>query len=118
MPYPDAFFDTVLLISILEHLKPEQQATAFQEIRRVLKPAGQVIYGVPVERPLMVFVFRLMGYNIRELHFSTERDVRKAASALLQPVRLVDMPAILPGLGAVYEVGHFLKPADGNAVTP
>ena len=34
MPYADDFFDTVLLISILEHLKPEEQARAFGEIRR------------------------------------------------------------------------------------
>lgn len=26
MPYPDEFFDTVLLVSILEHLKPSEQA--------------------------------------------------------------------------------------------
>ena len=47
MPYEDDFFDTVLLISILEHLKPSEQIPAFQEIHRVLKPGGQAIYGVP-----------------------------------------------------------------------
>ena len=37
MEYPDAFFDTVLLISILEHLKPDQQIKAFKEINRAGK---------------------------------------------------------------------------------
>lgn len=55
MPYPDQSFDSVLLISILEHLQPYEQHQAFREIWRVLKPGGQVVYGVPVERPLMVF---------------------------------------------------------------
>src|SRR5437879_4648555 len=44
MPYADETFDTVLLISILEHLKPYEQYAAFREIWRVLKPGGQVVY--------------------------------------------------------------------------
>ena len=73
MPYKDNFFDTVLLVSILEHLKPIELEQAFAEIRRVLKPAGQMVYGTPVEKPFMVFMFRMLGHNIRDEHFSTEK---------------------------------------------
>jgi len=38
MPYPDQSFDAVLLISILEHLQPQEQLHAFREVWRVLKP--------------------------------------------------------------------------------
>ena len=109
MPYTDDFFDTVLLISILEHLKPEEQERAFGEIRRVLKPGGQVVYGVPAERRLMTWTFRLMGVNIRNQHFSTEKDVYKAATRILIPIKLLKMESFLPFLGAVYEIGHFVK---------
>jgi ubiquinone/menaquinone biosynthesis C-methylase UbiE len=108
MPYADNFFDTVLLISILEHLKPDRLVAAFQEIKRVLKPAGQIVYGVPVERPFMVFMFRLLGTDIRTHHFSTERDVLAAARAVLSPVRVLPLRSLI---GQVYEVGHFVKPA-------
>ena len=114
MPYADSYFDTVLLISILEHLKPEQQASAFSEIRRVLKPGGQVVYGVPIERPLMVLMFRLLGYNIREHHYSTEKDIFVAASSALKKIRLVQMQGVPSLLGPVYEVGHFVKTGNGN----
>ncbi len=106
MPYADRFFDTVLLISILEHLKADRLVATFEEIKRVLKPGGQVVYGVPVERPLMVFMFRLLGTDIRAHHFSTERDVSAAARAVLTPVRVT--PLHSPS-GPVYEVGHFVK---------
>lgn len=109
MPYPDDHFDTVLLISILEHLKPADQPAAFAEIRRVLKPGGQIVYGVPIERGLMVIMFRILGYNIREHHFSTEKDVSTAAGGLLQQVALKQMRGPIPGTGAIYEVGHFTK---------
>jgi SAM-dependent methyltransferase len=109
MPYEDSCFDTVLLISILEHLKPSEQVPAFQEIRRVLKPQGQVVYGVPVERKLMVLMFRMLGCNIREHHFSTEKDVFGAADSVLEKVRVVQMRSIPSFFGPVYEVGHFVK---------
>jgi ubiquinone/menaquinone biosynthesis C-methylase UbiE len=109
MPYEDGYFDTVLLISILEHLKPTEQVPAFEEIRRVLKPQGQVIYGVPIERKLMVLMFRMLGCNIREHHFSTEKDVFSAAQSVLEKVRVVQMRSIPSFFGPVYEIGHFAK---------
>lgn len=111
MPYEDNKFDTVLLISILEHLKPDELAQAFVEIKRVLKPGGQVVYGVPVERPFMVFMFRLLGYNIREHHFSTEKEVMEAAEKVFKKERVQAMKAFPPFFGNVYEIGHFTKPA-------
>jgi ubiquinone/menaquinone biosynthesis C-methylase UbiE len=109
MPYDDDFFDTVLLISILEHLKPFEQMQAFREIRRVLRPGGQAIYGVPIERGFMIFIFRLLGYNICEHHFSTEEDVFDAADSVLDKVRVFQMQSIPSLFGPVYEIGHFVK---------
>ncbi len=109
MPYPDQSFDTVLLISILEHLQPEEQLPAFREIWRVLKPGGQVVYGVPVERPFMVFMFRLLGTDIRQHHFSTETDVRMAAQEIFGPGKITSMRGPLGLFGKVYEVGEFVK---------
>ncbi|PKO14910.1 MAG: hypothetical protein CVU39_12600 [Chloroflexi bacterium HGW-Chloroflexi-10] len=109
MPYEDNYFDTVLLISIMEHLKPDELTKAFQEIHRVLKPGGQVIYGVPVERPFMVFMFRLLGHNIRDEHFSTEEDVYTHAKILFKEIARIVMPGIPAFFGPVYQVGHFQK---------
>jgi ubiquinone/menaquinone biosynthesis C-methylase UbiE len=107
LPYADATFDSVLLISILEHLKPYEQELAFREVRRVLKPGGQVVYGVPIERRFMAFMFRVLGYNVRELHFSTERDVFDAAASVMSNAARKQLR--WPIIGAMYEVGHFMK---------
>ena len=109
IPYQDNCFDAVLLISILEHLKPNELDRAFAEIRRVLRQGGQAVYGVSVERPFMVMMFRLLGYNIRRHHFSTQKDVADAAGRFLTKVRITPMYGIHRLLGAVYEVGHFRK---------
>jgi ubiquinone/menaquinone biosynthesis C-methylase UbiE len=109
MPYENNSFDTVLLVSILEHLKPDELAQAFSEIHRILKPGGQVIYGVPVEREFMVFMFRLLGHNIRDEHFSTEEDVYQAAKKEFTEVNRIKMRGTPSFMGEVYHVGHFVK---------
>jgi ubiquinone/menaquinone biosynthesis C-methylase UbiE len=109
MPYPDGFFETVLCISILEHLKPPELDLAFLEIRRVLKNDGQAVYGVPADNVLMRFCFRLLGYDIRKHHFSSERDVAAAASRVLTEKKITAMKGGLPFSGSMYEIGHFIK---------
>jgi ubiquinone/menaquinone biosynthesis C-methylase UbiE len=109
MPYPDNYFDTILLISILEHLKPNELNQAFSEIHRVLKPGGQAVYGVPIERKFMVFMFYLLGFNIRQHHFSSEIDVLDAANRFLKKVKVFQMRGLLPIFPKIYEIGHFVK---------
>lgn len=109
MPYPDNMFDTVLLVSILEHLKPDELEQAFKEIWRVLKPGGQVVYGTPVERPFMVFMFRMLGHDIRREHFSTHIDIANAAGKIFGRKKLIEMKGTPAIFGSVYEVGHFIK---------
>ena len=109
MPFEDDSFDSVILISILEHLQPGEQQAAFREIGRVLKAGGEAVYGVPVDRPLMTAVFRLMGYDIRGHHFSTERDVASAAQEYFGSLELRTMRGICGLSGPIYEAGRVVK---------
>jgi ubiquinone/menaquinone biosynthesis C-methylase UbiE len=109
MPYEDNFFDTVLLVSILEHLKPIELEQAFVEVRRVLKSGGQMVYGTPVEKPFMVFMFRMLGHNIRDEHFSTEKEIAAAAYKAFSKGKVIQMKSTPPIAGAVYTVGNFIK---------
>ncbi len=90
------------LISILEHLKPEDQPKAFAEIRRVLKPGGQVVYGVPIERPLMVFMFQLPRLRYPQGTFlHRERCRRRRRTSHAEGARVPDAsasPDFRPGL--------------------
>jgi ubiquinone/menaquinone biosynthesis C-methylase UbiE len=46
LPYDDEAFDYIISVATLHHLKKEQQMTAFQELKRVLKPGGSAFITV------------------------------------------------------------------------
>lgn len=112
LPYDNHFFDVVLCISILEHLRSEALPQALSELKRVLKSTGILVYGVPVERPLMALLFRFLGYDIRQHHFSTEKEVAHAAGDYLRKVRTQTYTPFKGCLGAFYEVGVYAKDTD------
>jgi len=47
LPFPDSFFDVVVVSEVLEHLTPAVTKAGLEEIRRVLKPGGRVLGTVP-----------------------------------------------------------------------
>jgi SAM-dependent methyltransferase len=83
LPYPDGHFDAALAISIHEHLQPGDQIPALREIARVLKPGGVYVVGVPGRNALMGAGFRLLGYDMRQIHPSSETDVLDAVGQVL-----------------------------------
>ena len=107
LPYQDGYFDSVLLISILEHLKPESLILAFREIRRVLKRNGQLIYGVPVDKMMMNCAFRFLGYNIHGYHFSNQKQIAASVKAVFKEVAISSI-CMWP-FGKLYEISHFIK---------
>lgn len=107
--FADGTADTVLVISLLEHLRADELELAMKEIHRVLKPGGQLVYGVPVDRPMMTFAFWLMGIRIKEIHFSSHQDVSEVARKVFHTGEIIDLNSLIPLTGSVYQVGHFNK---------
>lgn len=65
VPYPDAFFDAVLLLDVMEHVPDD--AAVVREIARVLRPGGTLILSVPNQGLLA----GLDSLNVYQTIFST-----------------------------------------------
>ncbi len=88
LPFPNAYFDRVLMFDVVEHLFPWELAQSMAEIRRVLKPGGAfIVHTAPnvwydrYAYPLVRFVRILMGQgaqypkNPRALNVSANVEV-------------------------------------------
>lgn len=102
LPFPDAYFDRVLMFDVVEHLYPWELHAAMLEVRRVLKPEGRFIIHTAPNRwydqyayPLVRTVRTLMGQGKsypkdpraitpvnQDVHVN-EQDLRSLRQALL-----------------------------------
>jgi SAM-dependent methyltransferase len=48
LPYPDCIFDTVISISVIEHISGRGDSSAISEMWRILKPGGRLLLTFPV----------------------------------------------------------------------
>ncbi len=85
LPYPDAYFDTVVTLDVIEHVFDPVRFVG--EIVRVLQPGGSVILSTPNIRKIQRIAtlvrgrfprtsFDPVGYDGGHLHYFTARDVR------------------------------------------
>ena len=109
MPFENNFFDLVVSAWVLEHLSSPQKA--FQEIFRVLKPGGKVIFLTPNVWNYNVWIIRLIpekfhDFLTRKLYDRQEHDtypkqykinsVKKIANTL-EPIGFKKCQLILNG---------------------
>ena len=83
LPYPEASFDRVLCLDVLEHLPFDDQRKALAELHRVLTPGGELFVSVPNLAHLQSRVhFLLKGRLIRTASESKHPGDRPIAEYL------------------------------------
>ncbi len=86
LPYADASFDLVVCFSVFEHLHEFDRGLA--EVRRVLRPGGRFLLGMPAVNGAMNRLFGAIGYDqIDDHHVTTPEQVAaRFAAHGLKPV--------------------------------
>jgi SAM-dependent methyltransferase len=101
LPFETASFDLVVSFSVFEHLHEYKKGLA--EVRRVLRPGGHFLLGMPAVNRLMELGFRAIGFKgINDHHVTTPQDVAAAfAGSGLRVVKKRFLGLQLSG-GALY----------------
>lgn len=85
--FPDATFDQVTILAVLEHIPPDQVDTLFREFRRILKADGRILITTPTpaSKPLLEFLaFKLKIISGPEIadhkHYYSRADIADLAT--------------------------------------
>lgn len=90
LPFSNSYFDTILLMDVLEHLPKRSEMSALNEISRVIKPGGTLIISTPNKHILSILLdpaYFLIGHR----HYS-KKEISKIlteASFEIKEIRLV-----------------------------
>jgi SAM-dependent methyltransferase len=118
LPFRDDSFDVIYTMGTIEHV-PEYRHT-ITEIRRVLKPGGTAIIGVPhfwdpFLRPLIVGVMTMLGrypYAPEKSFTRAElrRDVESSGLQVVEMTGILALPGVLRMLDLFLHVRRGLSP--------
>ncbi len=105
LAYADAAFDAVICVSTLEHLPEPELARAVAGLRRILRPGGIAVIGVPASGWLMDILFRAIGFaEIGDHHVSTHGGIERQLRRHFHVEAEARMPAQAPRRAALYTV--------------
>ncbi|MDA1014510.1 MAG: class I SAM-dependent methyltransferase [Planctomycetota bacterium] len=57
LDFDDQFFDTVLMLDVYEHVRPEFRVDVLKEVRRVMKPGAELLLATPSRAILHIWNF-------------------------------------------------------------
>jgi ubiquinone/menaquinone biosynthesis C-methylase UbiE len=105
---PEASFDTVICLSVLEHIADATGAAA--ALARTLVKGGTLVAGYPMVNSLMARLFRVIGFgNIEDHHVTAPATIDKALRRVLRPIRRKALPAFAPVSLALYQCAAWVK---------
>lgn len=95
LPIENASVDQVLLLEVLEHIKPQETLAVLAEIRRILKPEGRLFISVPLnegleemlpENPnshLRIYSPELLAFELKQVGLEVKQSFFASAFAKL-----------------------------------
>jgi len=105
---PEAHFDAVVCLSVLEHIADAERAAA--ALARTLVKGGTLVAGYPMVNPLMASLFRAIGFgNIEDHHVTAPATIDKALRRVLRRGKRKALPALAPVSLALYQCTAWVK---------
>jgi 2-polyprenyl-3-methyl-5-hydroxy-6-metoxy-1,4-benzoquinol methylase len=105
---PEAAYDAVICLSVLEHIADAEGAAS--ALARTLVKGGTLVAGYPMVNRLMSGLFRAIGFgNIEDHHVTAPATIDSALRRVLRRGRRSAVPAFAPVWLALYQCAAWVK---------
>ena len=100
LPYKKDSFDVVLCLDTLQYLNFEQQEKALQEIKRILKIGGYIIFAIPNATHFAARVYYLIFGKLPKTDKKTipigDRSMKEYLNIIERKFKIVERKGVLP----------------------
>ena len=110
LPYQDNFFDVIISLSVLEHIKDLD--IALKKVYRILKKEGIFIVGVPVEEFLVKLFFKQQKIDkeVEEVHIQNYNTIEESLKNYFDIVEIDKLPfRFIPDKLSIYKIFKCVK---------
>ncbi|MCX5677945.1 MAG: class I SAM-dependent methyltransferase [Candidatus Omnitrophica bacterium] len=107
LPYKNGSFDTVVCMSVLEHVV--KLGDAISEMKRVIKKGGCLVAGFPVKNAVTKMLFKLIGRDDDEIHPNSHSSILGALDKQMSLCGTRVFPAYVPVDLGFYCIGEYRK---------
>jgi 2-polyprenyl-3-methyl-5-hydroxy-6-metoxy-1,4-benzoquinol methylase len=105
---PEASFDVVICLSVLEHIADADGAAS--ALAQTLVKGGTLVAGYPMVNRLMAKLFRTIGFgNIEAHHVTAPATIDRALRRVLRRGARKALPAFAPVSLALYQCAAWIK---------
>jgi 2-polyprenyl-3-methyl-5-hydroxy-6-metoxy-1,4-benzoquinol methylase len=99
--YPSDYFHLIVAFSVFEHIK--DPVNILKEMRRILRPEGELLVGMPRVDKLMQNLFTLIGFKgINTHHVTSPGAFQLSAKRYFELAEISPFPAHFPASIALY----------------
>jgi len=107
LPFPGESFDLAFAASTLEHFPGLK--SPLEEIRRVLRRGGQMLFLCPNENRFYNWGRRIAGYEKPADHYHSADEVLTMVKSFFQVEEVSCFPSWVPSLISIYKMGRAVK---------
>lgn len=107
LPFREESFDLAFAASTLEHFADLK--TPLEEIRRVLRQGGQMVFLCPNENEFYGWGRRIAGYQKPPDHYHSADEVLKAVKSFFDLAEVSWFPRWVPPFFGIYKMGRAVK---------
>jgi ubiquinone/menaquinone biosynthesis C-methylase UbiE len=107
LPFPDNFFDTIILSDVLEHIA--EPGLLFGEMRRILQQKGKILMNVPFYHPVHEAPYDFFRYTEFALYkFADKSNLQVLELSSSNGFTLVAIDTICMGVHKIPIIGTLL----------
>ena len=105
--FADNTFDVILCLDVIEHFEFSEQEKLVNELTRILKPTGKIIFSIPNKGNLtakMFFFIPKLARTAKPEYHPGDRDIKDYLKFMSQDLKIISKKGLSPTIPVLFQL--------------